>query len=164
MRFKRGSCTNSSCMSGFPGGTDGFTTWAGCRDPCLQILAVGAERTIPFLSLLFAWLLVCVRRGEVLEGGEEIKDYTDQLPSSKDMHVFSQHQVVVKCYSHSWLLIKLSNLIDICSVPVEFFLESIWILGFGPQFKHSSLWHDSCVSVILHKPQCTRLWLNIFDY
>lgn len=154
-------------MSGFSGGADaGVHSLAcgdlgRCRAPCLQPSwqLEQSEGLLSVTAFCLLWDFVCVRRGEVLGGGAEVKDYTHQLPRSKEMHVFSQNQDVVKCYS--WLQIKPSNLIDIYSVLVEFLLESIWILGFGPQFKHSSLWHGSFVSVILHEAQCIRLWLNI---
>lgn len=128
----------------------GFTawhvgTWAGCRAPCFQpSWQLEQSEGSPFCHCFscLLWDLVCVRRGDVLGGGVEVKGYTHQLPRSKEMHLFSQNQDLVKCYS--WLQTKPSNLIDIFSVLVEgFFLESIWILGFGPQFKHSSLWHGS---------------------
>lgn len=94
-------------MSGFPGGADAEVhslacgTWAGCSlSPDSGSWSRG-NHPLPVTAFCLLWVLVCVRRGEVLEGGEEIKDYADQLPSSKEMHGFSQHQVVVKCYSHS---------------------------------------------------------------
>lgn len=51
-----------------------------------------------FLSV---WDLVYVRRGEVLGGGEEIKDYTGQLLRHKEIHLFLQNQDVVKCITLS---------------------------------------------------------------